>query len=134
MKNKPKRIARITATSENRGKSSAITSRLNANIDRKSIASKFWGVRNRSTLSDVPGSSARASLPGVKYFASTADLSGLVGSCVRSCMIDIPSAQIRDTMAVGYKKMTLGHMKIRIPVSRCEVDVQARGLASRPLT
>ena len=53
MKNKPKRIARITATSENRGKSRAMTSRLNANMPRKSIASRFCGVRNRSTLSEV---------------------------------------------------------------------------------
>jgi hypothetical protein len=34
-------------------------------------------------------------------------------------MIDIPRAQIRETMAVGYKKITLGHMKIRIPAPRC---------------
>ena len=46
-------------------------------------------------------------------------LSGLVGSCVRSWMIDIPTAQIKATMAVGYKKITLGHMKIRMPCSRC---------------
>ena len=116
MKNKPKRIARITATSENRGKSRAITSRLNANMPRKSIASKFCGVRNRSTLSNpVAGSIGQAVVADVRYLASTADLSGLVGSCVRSWMIDIPRAQIRDTMAVGYKKITLGHMKIRIP-------------------
>ena len=51
MKNRPKRIARITATSENRGKSRAMTSRLNANMPRKSIASRFCGVLNRSTLS-----------------------------------------------------------------------------------
>ena len=58
-------------------------------------------------------------MPGAKYLASTAALSGLVGSCVRSWMIDIPNAQIRATMAVGYKKITLGHMKIRIPGPRC---------------
>ena len=66
-----------------------------------------------------------------------AALSGLVGSCVRSWMIDIPTAQIRATMAVGYKKITLGHMKIRIPCSRCGAAgtaMQPKWLASRPLT
>ena len=48
-----------------------------------------------------------------------ADLIDLVGSCVRSWMIDMPIAQIKATIAVGYKKITLGHMKIRIPFSRC---------------
>ena len=119
MKNRPKRIARITATSENRGKSRAMTSRLNANIARKSIASRFCGVRNRSTLSDVRGLIAQVVVVLIRYLESTAVLSGLVGSCVRSWMIDIPNAQIRATMAVGYRKITLGHMKIRIPGPRC---------------
>ena len=91
-----------------------MTSRLNANIARKSIASKFCGVRNRSTLSEVAASSVS---PGVlsRYLESTAVLSDFVGSWVRSWMICIPNAQIRATIAVGYRKITFGHMKIRIP-------------------
>ena len=48
-----------------------------------------------------------------------ASFSGLVGSCVRSWIHAIPTAQNKATMAVGYKKITLGHMKIRMPGSRC---------------
>ena len=49
-------------------------------------------------------------------------------------MICIPMAQIRATMAVGYKKMTFGHMKIRMPCSRClgvgSAEVGIDGFAS----
>ena len=53
-------------------------------------------------------------------------------------MIDIPSAQIRATIAVGYRKITLGHMKIRIPCSRCGAVgsgvVRVDGFASVDIT
>ena len=51
-------------------------------------------------------------------------------------MIDIPAAQIRATMAVGYRKMTFGHMKIRMPCCAVLGDGLRRGhrVASRRLT
>ena len=86
------------------------------------MPSRFCGVQNRSTLSMVVAGHRRSRLDAVLRVlpvVSTASLSGLVGSWVRSLMIYIPTAQIRATMAVGYRKITFGHMKIRMPCSRC---------------
>ena len=81
MKNPP----RIHATSVNLGKSRAMTIRLNANMLRNSIASRFWGVRNRSTfVIVVAGSSLRLETSSLAPVAEIAAFSGLVGSCVRS--------------------------------------------------
>jgi hypothetical protein len=90
-------------------------------MPRNSMPKRFWGVQNRSILLMLGAdcSSLKALSPCGRCRESTAWFRGLVGSWVRSWMIDIPEAQIRQMMAVGYKKITLGHMKIRIPCSRC---------------
>ena len=114
-------MPKITATIENRGKSRPMVSRLKANIARKSMPSRFCGVQNRSSLS-MGGAASLADLAPsapVNCRVSTASLIGRAGSCTRSPMICIPAAQIRATIAVGYRKMTFGHMKMRMPFSRC---------------
>ena len=135
-KNTTNRMPKSTATIENRGRSSPIVSRLNASIDRNSMPRRFCGVQNRSSLSMGGAESLAVVAPSFSLNCreSTASLSGRAGSWTRSPMICIPMAQIRATIAVGYRKMTFGHMKIRMPFSRClgvgSAEVGIDGFAS----